>query len=242
MTLPKTITPSPIVMAAVEIRFNSDIPDEDVMAVFYPILSNELPKHSNKDIFAKELKKKNIALRYMAESTFSNEKFSVSVGTNVLVFENIGVYSNWEEYFLFMKNILDQVAKTSKVTDIARIGVRYANIFENQTSISEALNIGLSADFQGYTQDVQNFRTEYKKGDTKLFLQAIKKAKFEKKGSSNPHNGLYVDIDASIESNLPKSINNETYKMIDYLHSEIKTLLFNNLIKQSVKDTLNITY
>lgn len=241
MTLPKTITPSPLVMAAIEIRFNSEIPDEDVMSIFFPILSPELPKCTNKDIFSKEMKKKNPALKYMSDSTFSNDKFSVSVGTNVLVFENIGSYTNWEDYFSFMKKILGQVSSTTKINDIVRLGVRYANIFENQTSIADALNVVTPTDVEGFTQDIQNFRTEYKKNDIKLSLQAIKKAKFEKKGNSI-HNGLYVDVDAAIETNLPESINENVFLMIDNLHTEIKSLLFNHIIKQSVQDSLNITY
>lgn len=244
MALPKEISPNPLITSTVEIRFSSSVNEEDVLNVFYPVFSKNFPKIKEKDRIPKELKNKRPEFKYIADYILLNEDYSLSIGANSIAFENVGTYHLWENYFSMIKTNLNILSELNIVKEINRIGVRYASIFENKEDITDVLNVDFELKFDGYTQDVQSLRTDFNKGDIKLHIQIAKNAKFEKNENDvvKTIEGLYVDIDASSEKNMPNKLGDEFYTLIDTLHKEQKTFLFETLMKKEFLQSLNPKY
>lgn len=242
MALPKEISPNPLITSTVEIRFNSEISDENVLGNFYPIFSANFPKI--KDLANRipvELKRERPEFKYIANYVLQNEKYSLSIGNNVIAFENLGTYQLWENYFPIIKENLELLKKTGLVKGVVRVGIRYASIFENKNNIDEALNFQNAINFNGYIQENQSLRSVFIKDNVSLLVQISNNAKLEKIGQAKIE-GLYIDIDASSEKDLPTNIDDALYSLIDKLHYEQKSLLFEGIMKKEFLDSLNPKY
>lgn len=242
MRLPIEINPNPLITSTVEIRFNSEISDENILGCFYPIFSANFPKI--KDLSNRipvELKKERPELKYIANYVLQNEKYSLSIGNDVIAFENLGTYQLWNNYFPVIKENLELLKKTGLVKGIVRIGIRYASIFENKNDINEVLNFQNSINFNGYNQENQSLRSLFIKDNVSLLVQIYNNAKLEKIGQAKIE-GLYIDIDASSEKNLPTNINETLFSLIDKLHYEQKSLLFEGIMKKEFLNSLNPKY
>ena len=242
MALPIEITPNPLITSTVEIRFVSEISEEDVLGKFFPIFSNNFPKLKEKSKIPFELKKERPEFQFSADYIMQNDKYSLSVGNNVIAFENIGTYQLWSNYYPFIKENLELLRKSGFAKKLLRIGIRYASIFENSKNIEELLNFPNIIQFNGYAQENQFIRSTFKKGDINLLLQVAKNAKLEKLDQNKIIEGLYIDIDASSDNNLPNEIGNNLYDLIDSLHNEQKKLLFEGVMKKDFLDSLKPKY
>ncbi len=237
MALPKEIIPNPLITSTVEIRFNSEISDEDVLGSFYPIFSKIFPK-------IKELPNRipnRHDLKYIANYVLQNDKYSLSIGNNVIAFENLGAYQLWDNYFSFIKENLELLKISGIVTSLVRIGIRYASIFENTDSIDDSLNFQNNVQFKNYIQQNLSIQSLFIKDNISLLVQIYNKAKAEKIGHLKIE-GLYIDIDASSEKNLPQNIGENLYDLIDRLHFEQKSLLFEGIMKKTFLESLKPKY
>lgn len=240
MTLPRKLSPNPLITSTVEIRFSSTIIEEDVLNVFYPAFSKEFPKIKEGARIPKEIKNK-AEFKHLADYILVNDDYSLSIGANSVSFENIGTYHLWENYSQMINSNLSILADLKISKEITRIGVRYASIFEKKDSITEYLKVNFGLSFNDYHQDIQSLRTEFKRGDIKLLVQIAKNAKYEKVDASENISieGLYIDIDASSDTKLPTNFGEEVFKIIEELHREQKSLLFEHIMKPEFLASLN---
>ena len=80
---------------------------------------------------------------------------------------------------------------------------------------------------EGYKLEDELFRTQLFKDNTKLLLHLVRNA--EIKRNNLVKLGTIIDIDVSQSEQLPNSINNELFDIINKLHSEEKTFFFSLL-------------
>lgn len=236
MALPKEIVPNPLITSTVEIRFNSEVSDDNILSSFYPIFSEKFPK-----VKANISSVRPPEFNFIASYVLQNETYSLSIGNNVIAFENLGTYQLWENYFSIIKENLELLKISGLVKSLVRVGIRYASIFETQNNIDENLNFQNSINFNGYRQENQTLRSVFLKDNISLLVQIYNNAKIERVGQSKIE-GLYIDIDASSDKNLPSNIDETLYSLIDLLHNEQKLLLFEGIMKKEFKNTLNIIY
>ena len=234
----KEVRPNPVLSSTVEIRFNSSLKSEETLSIFYGAFGKEYPKIKEKGI-PTQIKNQDPNLRFAADYILSNDSNLISFSNNVVVFENVGGYALWPNYFKIIKANLETLKTLNIVNSILRIGVRYASVFNTTKSISEVISFNLSVGYPGYSQGTEYFRAELKRAGIQLNLQLAQNAIIKK--SEETLSGLYIDIDASRDSNLPAAINEDVARVIDDLHSEEKDL-FQHLLKQDFLNSLQVTY
>jgi len=240
----KKISPNPLVNTTVEVRFtpSKEISHDEVFNIFFPSFSKLYPKMKPAPNALLNqpnslIKISNPNLIFYADVIFSNDEYTAALGNNGISFENLGTYHFWDNFFSNIKQGLEILSSLNIIASIDRIGLRYGSIFEQRTSVEGTFDINLK--YEDYTQNVHTLQTEYTKENIRLLLQIYKLGQQIRDGK--PHIGTYIDIDATMLSNIPQSINDELFKAIDLLHTEEKKL-FVSLLNNNFLATLNPEY
>lgn len=236
--LPKEISPNPLVSSVVEIRFSTDLKTEDLIGKFYPIMGKDFPIVTYSELPVK-LRKSDPILRYNPDFVFSNDAYSISIGTNLLSFENIGTYHLWNNYFELIKTIILKIKQIDIVKKVERVGVRYISLFKPEYKIKEIMKINYVLDYGAYNQTNNFLQTELVSSNFRIVLRMAENGNVKK--SNQNLTGLFVDIDASQSSGLPESFNDDLLSIIKRLHDEEKALFF-NLLNKEFLETLNPKY
>lgn len=234
--LPKEISPEPRILATIEIRFDL-LPDiTNFVLLLVSNFSNLLPKVSGRRI------PPHLALlpnaRFAGEFVFSNDEFNLSVGRFSLSLENAKEYPKWDQFYSMLQKCLNIFFELKVTHKINRVGVRYGNVF----SVFEAQSIlkhnSLLSSTQ-YTEQLISLATNLKKDDLEIVLQIASNAAVAQ--NDKMVNGSLIDIDIS-KSNLVEYNLDTILKLIDKLHTEVKILLFENLLNEEYLKTLKIKY
>ncbi len=236
MRLPKKIFPNPLLTSTIEIRFDSSLNHGDVLKTFYPIFGIKYPNMKEASNMPKELKTSNSIFDHTPDYLFSNDDYSVSVGRNVISFENIGEYHLWPNYFKVICENLNLLKELRSIRSVKRIGVRFASIFDLTANASKILKYKIGVGHPGYNESLQLYQTNFKKDNTNLLLQIIPNAI-----ANNNRHGFLIDIDASVEGQGNLGIETKLYEIIDRLHTEEKELFFSILDEDFLK-SLNPEY
>lgn len=231
MAINGPLNPDPLITSTVEVRFNSALKSEDVLSFFSALFLAELPKlHDRNDGIPRELKQLPPAnLSHLPDYLFQNEKYSVSVGKEVIAFEHVKEYTLWPNYFSFIQQQLQKVQEKGIIQKVHRVGLRYASIFERVNKASEALRFRLAYDLEGYRRVNDYVRTTFQKQNIHLLLQVGEHVKVNQRGRGQKE-GLYIDIDASQTQHLPDDFSAGLLEVIDQLHTEEKAL-FEQLLR-----------
>lgn len=236
----KEIKPNPLITSTVEIRFISDLKEEEVLGVFFKIYGEQFPNITHRGI-PKELKQFQPELEFLTDYILSNDDFSISISNKSIAFENIGEYKLWPSYFQTIKECLMLLNSLGVIRSITRIGMRYISLFDVIVPIKESLNLNFVISYNNYQQDSEHFKLRLNKGDISIFLQVSQNAKGIKTETKIEKNGLHLDIDASQIHNLPQTISDELFDNINALHTEEKSL-FEFLILDSFLKKLEVKY
>lgn len=149
----KRISPTPILEAIVEIRFEPKIKvSGGSLAIKLGKELDEFPKldelpAANIPAVIREQDKR---LRFQATHRLSNENYNLSVGSNVL---SIGFvkseadYPGWETFNKKVESVLSVFEKTVEVETYNRIGVRFINNFDNDQKFIEGIAVHLTHPF-----------------------------------------------------------------------------------------------
>ena len=236
--LPIEISPNPLVSSVVELRIITELKTEELLGKLFPLFGNEFSNinYSNIPI---NLRKNEPQFTHNPDFIFSNDEYTISFGTNIISFENIGTYHLWNNYYTLIKDVLLKLNKINFIKGIERIGVRYISSFENQPNLTNILKINFELlDINLHLQN-NYLQTELIKNDIKLTLRVAENGNISK--GKKHYKGLFVDIDASKESNLPSPMDDELLSLINHLHKEEK-LLFFSLLEDNFLATLKPIY
>lgn len=232
MALPVEITPNPLISAAVELRFESDLKSERLLPTFFPVLGHDFPNLISNDL-PRDIRKET-PFQFASDYVFSNDQYSVGISPNVIVFENVSGYALWNNYFPVIQNNLKKVFSGAFQFKFTRFGIRYVSVLDGYNKINGAvkLNIEIPNEF-GYQLSKQTYRTILSKDLYTLQLQISEDAIAKKTNSEK--RGLYIDIDISRVGNLPTQPNDELFKIIDEMHHLEKELFYSLLTPEQLK-------
>lgn len=237
MKLPKKISPNPLLISTVELRFKSSLDSVELFPLVYQSVMQDLPKLNNDNIIPKELKA-DPRLAYSPDYTLRNDDYLLSFSNKSLSFENVGAYKLWENYSSFIKKQLSALFELNFIQNIERIGLRYGSMFDGEYDLNNILINVPSCAIEGITEKVETYRSVFTvDSETAMILQVASSALANKNGNSL--SGVYLDIDVSYNSDV--SPNQEIFSIIDRLHSLEKDLFF-KLLKPSFIQTLNPEY
>lgn len=242
MQLPNEISPNPLVSATVEIRFDDPEEHESLLSLVYPVLVGDFPFFKDELTFDSI---SNIAIPdpdFAYEYTFKNDKYSISVGKNVIAFENLNGYHLWENYLNLMKKNILAIRSKIKINSIQRIGVRYISLFENENELNKILEHSSDFSIEGFLQQRAFVRTTYKKDEITAVVQIGQQVEIEK--DNHRLKGLLIDIEA-FKTTGPDhdNMDNESlFSIVTELHTVEKTLFFSLINKQYLTNNLNPVY
>ena len=235
MTLPKKISPNPLIITTIELRFISDLNSTLILPTVLPVFSSELPNFAPSKI-PQEFKSQE-QFKFSPDFSLNNENFTVGFSNNAIIIEIKGDYPFWNSYFNFVKNQLDKLFKLNLVRKIVRIGVRYGSILSAAENGRTMLKYNPLFNIKGFEENLVLIRTDLKKNEKNLHLQIAKNAKVLRNNETKT--GTLIDIDASYTETI--DVNEHVYHYIDELHSEEKSLFF-ELLTDEYLQQLNPEY
>lgn len=239
MSLPIQISPSPIVTSTVELRIKSNLSTHQIFSLIFPKVEKRLPTVVANPIANQiNMIAANDQLKYLPAYILSNAEYSLSIGENVVSFANVNEYTLWQRYFAFINETLTILFSIGYISDIERIGVRYASLFNNILDINEILKYKPSLNIEGYEEKFHHFRGDLKIRDFNFHVQLFNNARAQKNNALI--SGAVIDIDASYTADLKPS--NNVFSIIDELHHEEKVLFFEKIVKEDFIQSLNPKY
>lgn len=237
MQIPQKISPCPIIEAAVEIRFESEMPSDAVFGVLYNDFKSEYKKIEKLPIlqFPEFVRTRDTSLRFQPLYKLLRDDFVLQLGPNVLAIANVNQYVGWP---IFSKKILDTMVRIEKlgIADKAvRIGIRYINFFE--LDIYENIKLKFTLSEQRLIAEQITFRCKLTLGKFVANLNILNNGNITKNNSTSLM-GSIIDIDTYRENEID-FLNIKS--LLDEAHLEEKKLFF-TLLKEEFLQQLNPEY
>jgi uncharacterized protein (TIGR04255 family) len=157
--LPTKITPTPIIEAVAEIIFdrNHEIEAGAVYGKVYDDIKKKYPEVENLPIvqLPEKIRIEDENFKNKPWHRFSNEKYAVLVGGNVVSVVVKDKYLGWSDYYNEIEEVLNIFTKANITDSISRIGLKYIDLFDfpivNQIDMSlssQSLDIDHSGEIQ----------------------------------------------------------------------------------------------
>lgn len=236
MSLPKSISPNPLFISTIELRFVTSLSRLELFQKMFSQFSVILPIVEEGNV-PQDLKNQDENFRYLPDFTFKNDDFLLSFSTRSVSFENISEYKLWPTYFSFVKECLTEIFKMNFISTVERCGVRYGSVLNGVSSPELALKEVPKIEINGVSSILDAFRAVFRKQENILYLQISPNAKIQK--NDIVKHGLYIDIDASFTRSI--MANNDVFGIFEKLHYEQKELFF-GILKDEFIQTLNPQY
>jgi uncharacterized protein (TIGR04255 family) len=236
-----SISPNPVVESIVEMRFDSDIPQNAIFGLLYSKLKDKFPEVKSLPIMQlpEEIRIKSDQFKHKAWYQLEGNEIVVEIGPDVITFNQNKIldkgYSSWKDYSKTIFEIIELLKSTQAINSVKRVGIRYISFFE--ANIFENVKANVSIINNAVTKENTQLVTEIKSG---LFTKRITL----QNNALLAHNGLekvgsLVDIDAYFSESIVDL--GKIEKMVDDGHLELKELFF-ELLKEEFLKTLNPVY
>lgn len=229
---PKYITPCPIEEAALELRFQPNLPVDIILGMVFkglegysnltklPIL--QLPEF---------IRESDPNLIYSPYYKLEKDSFVLQIGPRILSFVCLRDYVGWENFYGEFTRILKVYSDLNIFDHIEKIGLRYIDFFP-EVNVFEKINIKLSYDETIFSKGSRFLKQEFTKDDFSIAISITDSAKF------NDQTGSMIDIDV---------MNNNVASMDDIKGSlekahDYEKIFFFSLLEQSFLNSLNPTY
>ena len=238
MSLPKKISPCPIVESSIEIRFDSEMPSEAVFGVVYTQLKNEYKGIEKLPILQipEEIRSQDPALMFQACYRLTGGNTIISIGPKVISIACVKEYSGWENFSAKAVDILLKVNQSGIISKLSRVGLRYINFFDG--NILDRIDLSAKIGESSLTSNNTFIKTEFTRNDFSIVLQVANNANILIEGKQKM--GSIIDIDTSI-SHFNKDAINVSSELLGAAHTEGKQL-FISLLKKDFLESLKPEY
>jgi len=239
MKRPTKITPDPIIDAVVELRFENKVPSDAVLGMLFSVVRDDFPKFIKLPIadIPEEIRKKDNNLKYAPNYQSISSPFLLNVGPNVISISNPEKYVGWKEnFFPFIKNIINKIEQTDIVESFTRIGLRYIDYFE--CNIFDNITLQLTIDNKPLNSPQTTISTIFKQDSyfTRVQIQNNTTVNIGNKQGR----GSIIDTDTFFEPSQSITFG-EIVNAIDMQH-ELSLEIFFKLLRPKFLDSLNPEY
>jgi uncharacterized protein (TIGR04255 family) len=216
--IPKKITPDPIIDSVIELRFQTIFKKEEIISRFYNRLNSDFPffREQQQQILIGTFKPE-----YLTKISIQNKDFTVSFGSNVVVFGNAGGYKGWSLFSKMIYQYTEVLVKEGLIGKIDRIGIRYVNFFKDVLLLSSNTNLKINfGNKQDYSENKNTqIRTELSKGKFGFNLVMADNV------AHNSSLGSILDIDAYVDK-IEAPFSEKIIQLIEEAHVEEKQLFY----------------
>ncbi|GAH21632.1 unnamed protein product [marine sediment metagenome] len=131
MKIPKKISPDRIKDAIVEVRYDTQLPYEVAIGMFYQSLDDTYT-YTNRPLGQQKFPislpanlPQEITLSLGTQNIFYNDKIKIQLKSNSIIFSCLKDYISWSDYRPEIEKVLIQISKAKVIEKYNRIGVRY---------------------------------------------------------------------------------------------------------------------
>lgn len=243
MRVPVKITPDRIRDSIVQIFFQSSVPFDALIGVFYTTLINSGWKYANKANHPLEPNKLVIEFTANPQHFFIKEKVRFQLFPNQsIVFNCTNHYIGWANYSKYINEVLTELFKTNYFTNFTRIGIRYISEFAN-LDILEKVDVKIDVPFFKNVVSNSSHRISFEEGNIIKTVNIASKipANTNLTGQKEQVNYISIlDIDVVKKNLLVKDLS-MLLDEINKLHTIEKEIFF-GLLSEEFLQTLNPEY
>jgi uncharacterized protein (TIGR04255 family) len=232
MALPVKITPDNLKDSIFQIRFESTFEELFVLGEFKNITKDILSYHSSESIKNIENKEFTIERKDVGYFTDMNSVFKININENSISFNVIDNYVGWNNYFLFISDVIKKLYDNCFFKSFSSLGIRFISIYES--NILENLKIKFD-NFLNPTNTNTHISTRFIRSNSLVILNVINSI------TDNDRENSYIDID------IVKKLNNEfvnyeeLISVVSQMHQTEKEIFFSILSDDYLK-TLNPSF
>ncbi len=236
MNIPKSLTPSPVVEATVEIRFQSKFPPDAVIGIVYGIYGNlELEGLPILQIPA-EIRKQDPNLKYKPTHKFMLGAYTVQIGGDVILLSSPIDYPGWDIYKSVLKELLEKLKSINLIQQIDYISLRYLSFFKD-CNIFDHIKMNISFNQRKINYLGSALKTEIQDESYINVLQIVNNIHL--KNYKTDSDGSLIDIVCVVPKD---SLQIEKIgTIIDTAHSKEKNLFF-SLVDEEYLQQFNPQY
>ena len=239
MNLPLSITPCPIAQAVVEVRFDTEAPEEAVFGLVYHALKTDFPKSSPMPMASlpTEFRKSDPNLVHQPLHRLVGEHLTVLVGAQAVAVGIRGAYPGWATAAEHFRATFARIADTGLIGKPRRFGLRYISFFAGD--ILPKLTLSVTIADNPISGAGTHFKTVLQSDGCQLLLQVGKDLKLV---GEEQKTGSVIDIDSFVtEPEVDGGFNAALAGFLEKAHLAEKQLFF-RLLKTEFLDTLSPTY
>ena len=236
--LPLRISPCPLIEAAVELRFQSELPKSAIFGVLYNALKTYLPKVDKLPLAAlpTELMENDPSLKYKALYQLSNTQgLQAKIGFDVVALFAPQPYPGWAAFSADIAHFIQLINQTGVVATWEKQLLRYINFFDGDVFDKVDLEIRLGE--QKHQSANLALRTEFQEDDYLKILQIANNVKVST--AIGEKQGSIVDITCVYAKQTV--LNEDCRQPLDLAHQLEKQLFF-SLLKTDFLQSLNPIY
>ncbi len=248
MTLPKKITPDRIKQAIVEFRYSSKRPFEVLLGTFFNAMDDTYtytnrPLPQPKGAILPTENSQGITLQFGGKSLFYNDKITVALLPNSIVFSCLNEYIGWETYSAEIERVILALNNTNVITHFTRVGIRYVSEYPN-INLQECIKFEFTFGMAQVRSDSYVFRTEFNLDPFRIVLNLNNKVPVLSQSDVNQFlitPTSIIDIDV-LADGLNTNDTTELFEVMNRAKKMEKEIFFGYLIREEFLKTLNPEY
>lgn len=197
--VPKKINPCPIADSIVELRFDSNLTSEAILATTYGEFKERFPNIVTLPIMELPayVRDTDPNLKFSPHYRLTNNDFVIQLGPKCFSVGCPKEYKGWDKYFEQIKWTLEVLKKLNIMSKPLRLGVRYINFFED-CDIFKKIKINLTLANNSLLSYQNVLRTEFDIDNFHCVVQLTNIAMLSGKNTK----GSSIDIDVICEEKL----------------------------------------
>lgn len=238
MSIPKKITPCPIVDCTIELRFRTSVEPGAVFGIVYSAFKNEYPNVEKMPILnvPEQIRLVDPNMVYQPWYRLRNGGLVLSVGPRLVALGKAGEYPGWTLFSDRFHHVVETLRGLGIADQVERIGLRYINFFD--FDIFDKIKLRVAINDIPVTGNQTLVRITIPGRRYKSQLHVTNEASIIVEGSNRI--GSIIDIDTSLETDLKDFFQNST-SIIEEGHNEEKEVFF-TLPKDDFLQMLNPEY
>jgi uncharacterized protein (TIGR04255 family) len=239
MRIPTKISPSPIVEAVVDVRFDPTPPPDAVFGLIYSKLPEKY-RHVEKLPVLQvpdEIRQSDPNLVFQPYYRMKHDSFILQVGPRIFSLSTQG-YPGWSAFSTEITSILSRIVEIAFFKEILRVGLRYINFFEE--NVFKFSRLSLTMVDKPLVDGNILVRTEFPDGEFLTRLHVANQANLVIGGAAR--SGSVIDLDTFTVNPFLEKRPSECLKlMLDSEHSILKRSFF-DLLQEDFLRSLNPEY
>lgn len=238
MTLPKKISPCPIVESLIEVRFESELPGEAIFGIIYNEHKNDFPNLVKLPILQipEAIRSSDKNLIYAPHYTLRSGNYILQIGPQVFSLANVHEYAGWDTFYGQIKNVFKRIIDLKIIKKTKRLGLRYINVFPEMNIFEKSdLKVFIKEDL---LVNRVNLTIDLPSNEFINTLRMASDANLDASGKILM--GSVIDIDTSFSGSKPVLFP-DMEEIIQNAHDKEKELFF-NLLRDDYIESLNPEY